>query len=196
MASNGEGGRLGPIAGDLRDASFAAVLVRVAQAGRTGRLEIAAGPTRRVLAFAEGSLVAVDGANVPGAGEADWLADTVLELCALTEGGYRFEDDLAVPATAGVGPDEILARTDRRLAEWVEVTATVPSTSAIPRLAARIAPGATLSVGDRDWQIIAAVDGQRTVAGIIVETGRGAYDVCAGLARLIGLGAVVLDHGA
>lgn len=180
--------------GDLRDAPFPEVLVRVGNARRTGRLSIVTGAATRDLGFVDGSLVAVDGVVVPAGGEDDWLADTVLELCALREGAYSFADDSTVPAEGGVAADEVLARADRRLAAWRDVTAVVPSTLAVPHLSPALAPGARVVLDDRDWQVLAAVDGRRSVGDVIVATGRRAFDVCATLARLVEQGVVTVDY--
>lgn len=182
------------LAGDLRDAPFPEVLTRVEHARRTGRLTVATGPAVRDLAFVDGSLVAVDGVVLPASGEDDWLADTVLELCALPEGHYAFVDDTSVPAATGVGADEVLHRADRRLAAWREVTTVIPSTLAVPHLASALAPDAQVVLDARDWHVLVAVDGQRTVGDVIVATGRGPFDVCATLARLVHQGAVTVDY--
>src|SRR5581483_3443044 len=74
----------------------------------------------------------------PGAGGdvLDRLNDVCFELFRYSEGSFEFEADRrpSWPAERAVDVSGLLAETDRRMAEWREIIAVIPSVEARPRL--------------------------------------------------------------
>jgi hypothetical protein len=180
--------------GDLDVTAFPEVLGRIGAEASTGRLEIDAGGTLRRLDFVAGDLVGVDGDPVSVADASAWVADVVLELCALPSGSYRFDAGPPAPASVHLSADELLAGAEERVGAWREVTRHVPSTNAVPRLAPEPPSPEPVVIAADDWPVLALVDGQRSVGDVIVQLQRRPFEVCECLARLVVSGAVVVDY--
>ncbi len=186
--------------GNLRTTPFPELLDNIGERKSTGKLQILVGENRRELIFSAGRLVRLDGADIPRTEEDDWVSDAVLELCSLREAAYRFlrEDaprrDESEPKEVGLTSDQVLARANQRVAAWRDITAVVPSTRAVPRLAPRLPPGPPLQATERDWEVIAAISGGRTAGDLMVVLDRRGFDVLETLARLARRGAVEIEY--
>lgn len=186
--------------GNLRTTPFPELLDNIGERQGTGKLQILVGENRRELIFQVGRLVRLDGADIPRSDEDDWVSDAVLELCSLREAAYRFlrEEAPRREGTAqnepGLSSDEVLARANQRVAAWRDITAVVPSTRAVPRLTPRLPAGPALEVNERDWEVIAAIGGDRTAGDLMVVLERRGFDVLETLARLTRRGAVQIEY--
>lgn len=122
--------------------------------------------------------------------------DGVFEL--LRAEGDEFTFQSAVPSRTDLpsfGVADVLTAAQDRVAAWTELVATVPSTAAVPRLAAR--PPTTdglVSVTADQWDLLRLLDGSRTVDDLIEQAGRGSYGVLRVLAGMIQSGLVDVDE--
>ena len=81
---------------------------------------------------------------------------------------------------------DLLASVQRRVELWRRIAERVPSTAARFRLRPQLPAPATERVVTADeWSFLALLDGRRTVAGVITETGESAFRVCSLLYRLL-----------
>ncbi|HVW33874.1 MAG TPA: DUF4388 domain-containing protein, partial [Acidimicrobiia bacterium] len=110
---------------------------------KTGALHIRAESGQGVLWFADGKVCAGEAGSQTGppppgaAGDLlDRLHDVCFELCRFSDGSFEFEPDRrpSWPADRSVEVGGLLAETDRRMAEWREIIAVIPSIEARPRL--------------------------------------------------------------
>ncbi len=94
---------------------------------------------------------------------------------------FRFATDAAMDAARD------------RLAAWRVIADVIPSVAVVVHLARDLpADVGEVKIERRDWQIVAAVDGRRTVADVIAVARRSAFDVCSTLYRLAIAGVVEL----
>jgi len=87
--------------------------------------------------------------------------------------------------------DEVLRAAGARLREFAEIAKAIPSTDVVVRVVPRLptdTPQVTVSA--IEWQVLAAVDGQRTIADIIGHIGHSAFTVYRTLHRLLRAGAI------
>lgn len=93
---------------------------------------------------------------------------------------HRLGDRLAADTTT------LLAQAEHRVEIWRRIASRIPSTTAVFRLAPAL-PDANFErmVTSDEWRYLAQLDGTRTVAGVITETGESAFRVCSTLYRLL-----------
>jgi hypothetical protein len=112
---------------------------------------------------------------VPGTERYEFLPDQVHQL------GDRFRFPV----------DQVLAEAGRRLNTWREISGTLPSTGTRVRRAATLPRGATSATLDpMEWQVIAAMPEEGTVAEVIGGSGLSAFTVFDVLHRLVRRGLV------
>lgn len=91
--------------------------------------------------------------------------------------------------------EQVLRDAGRRVDAWRAIAEAIPSTSVVMRIAPSLpieADGVTVS--GTEWQVLAALDGRRTVAEIIRSSGMSAFTVCSALHRLLTAGAIEVDE--
>jgi hypothetical protein len=89
-------------------------------------------------------------------------------------------------ARFGQPADELLDVVQRRVELWRRIAELIPSTASRFRLSGRLPSGrAELVVTADEWPFVALLDGRRTVAELITETGDSAFRVCSLLYRLL-----------
>ncbi len=114
--------------------------------------------------------------------------DTLFELLVPSRAAYRFEAGVEHPLGAHFADDTrtLLAAARQRVEIWRRIAARIPSTAAVFELAPEL-PGAQeerLVTAD-EWRFLARLDGRRSVADLIAETGQSAFRVCSSLYRLL-----------
>lgn len=87
--------------------------------------------------------------------------------------------------------DFVLMEAMRRLDEWIEVTSIAGGPDPIPRLAAQQpGSGAMLSLAPREWEVLAAVDGQTSLQAIALGLGLSELEVARAIYTLASTGVV------
>jgi hypothetical protein len=129
------------------------------------------------------------------------IEETILDLLTWTEGHFRFEEgavsEALVESPVRIPTEGLLMESARRLDEWSRIEAKVPHLRVVPRLP----PPDTPSTGKLDlvpfeWEVLAAVDGQRDLHALADTLGRSEFDVARTVYALAAAGVVVLDNGA
>lgn len=114
--------------------------------------------------------------------------NTLFELLVPSRAGYRFEADAVHPLGARFTDDTrtLLAAARQRVEIWRRIAARIPSTAVVFVLAPDLpeAQEERLVTAD-EWRFLARLDGRRTVADLIAETGQSAFRVCSSLYRLL-----------
>lgn len=81
-------------------------------------------------------------------------------------------------------PLEMIERAERQAAEWQRIRPLIPSTAWVPTLLSH-SNAEHIHINERAWPVLAAVDGQRSVAEVAENLGMTVLDVCVALASLL-----------
>ncbi len=106
----------------------------------------------------------------------------VFELMSWQEGFFSFtEVDLegvVVEATTGVTTEALLMEGARRIDEWARIQQRIAHLGMIPSLApaAGEQPG-TLDLRPNEWEVLAAIDGERDLRAVATSLGRSEFEV-------------------
>jgi hypothetical protein len=121
------------------------------------------------------------------------IVDTVFDLMRWPDGVFEFVIDERnvddVGATREV--DEVVAEARRRLDLWTSIDDRVANSTTVLSLALDLAVESQLQKDE--WELLALIDGRRTVGDIVSLFGRGEYAVVIALAELVGRGLVRTD---
>ncbi len=128
------------------------------------------------------------------------VEEAIFELLGWSEGYFRFEDGApcegVVEAPVRIPTEGLLMEAARRSDEWSRIEAKVPHLRVVPRL-----PPADAAVGERldltpfEWEVLAAVDGERDLHALAAALGRSEFDVARTVYTLTSVGVIVLDTG-
>jgi hypothetical protein len=170
---------------------------------KTGALHVRAEPGQGVLWFFDGEVCAGEAGGQTGpppSGGADLLErlhDVCFELFRFTEGSFEFEVDRrpSWPAEKTVGVSGLLAETERRMAEWRDIIAVIPSIEARPRLVPEPPAGGPITLDAAQWRVVTGIDGRRRVSALIRVLDGGEFTVCKVLRSLVQAGLVEIDVG-
>jgi hypothetical protein len=119
------------------------------------------------------------------------VEDTVFELLSWTEGYFRFEEGApghsAVESPVRFPTEALLMEAARRLDEWSRIGSTVAHLGLVPRLpTSEDAGSAPLDLVPFEWEVLAAVDGERDLHALAHALGRSEFEVartCTGSRR-------------
>src|SRR3954447_4046476 len=124
------------------------------------------------------------------------VEDTVFELLGWTEGYFRFEEGApghaAVESPVRFPTEALLMEAARRLDEWSRIGSTVAHLGLVPRLPATDEGGAPLDLVPFEWEVLAAVDGERDLHALAHTLGRSEFDVARTVYGLTTAGVLVL----
>jgi Domain of unknown function (DUF4388) len=128
------------------------------------------------------------------------IEETILDLLSWTEGHFRFEEGATAEALieppVRIPTEGLLMESARRLDEWSRIEAKVPHLRVVPRLPPPDSPASgKLDLVPFEWEVLAAVDGERDLHALADTLGRSEFDVARTIYTLAAAGVVVLDHG-
>jgi hypothetical protein len=188
--------------GTLDTLNLAELCELLSGTGKTGALHVRAEAGSGVLWFTGGKVSAGEaggqtGPPPPGpAGDLlERLHDVCFELFRFTEGTFEFEAERrpSWPADRGVDVGGLVAETERRMAEWREITAIIPSIEARPRLVPEPPAGGPITLDATQWRVVTGIDGRRRVSALIRVLDGGEFTVCKVLRSLVEAGLVEID---
>lgn len=126
------------------------------------------------------------------------LEEAVFDLLAWTEGYFRFEEgspcQAAVESPVHFPTEALLMEAARRIDEWSRIGSKVSHLGLVPRL-----PPPDHQVAEQldlipfEWEVLAAVDGQRDLHALAHVLGRSEFEVARTVYGLTTVGVVVLD---
>jgi len=131
------------------------------------------------------------------------IEEVIFELMSWSEGYFSFEDGtvdrVLVDAPVHIPTEALLMEAARRIDEWSRIESRVPHMNVIPRLAEH-ADDAMLADGDRaldlvpfEWEVLAALDGERDLRSVADQLGRPEFDVARTAFGLVQAGLITLD---
>lgn len=126
------------------------------------------------------------------------VEEAVFELLGWAEGYFRFEEgspcQAAVEAPVRFPTEALLMEAARRLDEWSRIGSKVSHLGLVPRLPAPDdQPAEPLDLVPFEWEVLAAVDGQRDLHALADVLGRSEFEVARTVYGLTTVGVVVLD---
>ena len=129
------------------------------------------------------------------------IEEAIFELLGWSEGYFRFEDGApcegVVEAPVRIPTEGLLMEAARRSDEWSRIEAKVPHLRVVPRLPpADAAAGDKLDLTPLEWEVLAAVDGERDLRALAAALGRSEFDVARTVYTLTAAGVIVIDSGA
>jgi hypothetical protein len=169
---------------------------------KTGALHVRAETGQGVLWFTDGKVCAGEagsqtGPPPPGAGGdlLERLHDVCFELFRYSEGTFEFEPDRrpSWAADKAVDVSGLVAETERRMAEWRDIIAIIPSVEARPRLVAEPPSGGPITLDGAQWRVVTGIDGRRRVSALIRVLDGGEFTVCKTLRSLVQAGLVEIE---
>lgn len=120
--------------------------------------------------------------------------DAVFDLLRWPDGEFAFVVDEADPDDLGatLPVEDVVAEGQRRLQTWAE--AQMPAPDAVVALAP--SPAADPVLSRDEWSLLSLVDGRRTVAELVILSGRGDYVAVSAIAGLVDRGLLALGGSA
>jgi tetratricopeptide (TPR) repeat protein len=126
------------------------------------------------------------------------IEEAIFDLLGWTEGHFRFEEGLSealVDAPVRLPTEGLLMESARRLDEWSRIESKVPHLRVVPKLPPPDAPAnGKLDLVPLEWEVLAAVDGERDLYALADTLGRSEFDVARTVYALAAAGVVVLDE--
>ena len=121
------------------------------------------------------------------------IQEIVFELIQWKDGYFRFEE--GPPHTGGgvtvrVSTESLLMEAARRVDEWSTLETKVPHMGVIPVFVADSPDGPTLDLHPTEWEVLAEIDGTRTLKAIATALGRADFDVAKIAFGLVSTGVV------
>ena len=169
---------------------------------KTGALHVRAETGQGVLWFTDGRVCAGEagsqtGPPPPGVGGdlLERLHDVCFELFRYGEGTFEFEPDRRPSwvADKAVEVSGLVAETERRMAEWRDIIAIIPTVEARPRLVPEPPSGGPITLDAAQWRVVTGIDGRRRVSALIRVLDGGEFTVCKILRSLVQAGLVEID---
>lgn len=126
------------------------------------------------------------------------IEETILDLLGWTEGQFRFEEgapsEAIVASPLRIRTEGLLMESARRVDEWSRIEAKVPHLKVIPRLPPPDTPSSgRLDLVPFEWEVLAAVDGERDLHALADVLGRSEFDVARTVFALSAAGVIILD---
>ena len=127
------------------------------------------------------------------------IEEVVFELMSWQEGYFSFAEGplptLADEAAVRLPTEALLMEGARRIDEWSRIEAKIPHLDVIPALsAAEEASEGLLDLLPSEWEVLAAIDGERTVRAIAAMLGRSEFEVAKTIFGLSTAGGVMIQE--
>jgi len=129
------------------------------------------------------------------------IEEAVFELLRWSVGYFRFEEGTpcfaAVESPVRFPTEALLMEAARRMDEWSRIGSKVAHLGLVPRLPPPEGQGSEpLDLVPFEWEVLAAVDGQRDLHSLAEALGRSEFEVARTVYGLTNAGVVVLDDPA
>src|ERR671914_21398 len=128
------------------------------------------------------------------------IEETILDLLGWTEGHFRFEEgadsEALIESAVRVPTEGLPMESARRSDEWSRMEDKVPHLRVVPRLPPPETPAnGKLDLAPLEWEVLAAVDGQRDLHALADTLSRSEFDIARTIYSLAAAGVVVLETG-
>ncbi|MBK8004238.1 MAG: DUF4388 domain-containing protein [Gemmatimonadetes bacterium] len=172
---------------------------RLSEAGLTAtRAKQEAGDPRRLgeILLADGVVTQRELARVVR----QQIEEVVFEMVGWSEGYFAFEDgkrgDWPTEAETRIPTGALLMEAARRTDEWSRIEKIIPHLGVVPKLAPVVDTGTPLDLLPAEWELLAVVDGTRTVRDLANVLGRPEFEVARTLFGLATAGIILLEDPA
>lgn len=121
------------------------------------------------------------------------VEEAVYALVRVDEGYFHFQEGpaRAVELPIRVPTEPLLMEAARRADEWSALAGGWSETDLVPTLL-EAAGGGRLQLNPFEWEVLAAVDGERSLRGLAREVGRGEFEVAKAVFALVNAGVVAV----
>lgn len=156
--------------GNLAQLALLDILRLLSSGKRTGLLDLQNGTHRGEIYLNDGAIVhAATGAQI---GQA-----AIYSLLGWPRGEFAFTADTAAPeVSVQIATEQLLDEAAKRAKEWAQVKQTIPSMNIVLTLCPTGAAG-VISLQPDDWQVLAQINGVRTLAEIATMLNRDEFAV-------------------
>src|SRR6266567_1770737 len=125
------------------------------------------------------------------------IEEVVFEVMSWNEGYFSFaeQSETKVPTelTVRIPVEALLMEGARRIDEWSRIENRIPHVGVVPSLAPPAeGGGGELDLLPPEWEVLALIDGDRSVRGLATELGRSDFEVAKTLFGLESAGVIVL----
>ena len=121
----------------------------------------------------------------------------VFELMSWSEGYFSFEEGTVIGAAEAdvrIPTEALMMEGARRIDEWSQIQQRIPHLGIVPRLASGAAADAgSIDLLPDEWEVLAAMDGERDVRQVAEALGRSEFDVAKTLFGLASAGVIALE---
>jgi tetratricopeptide (TPR) repeat protein len=121
------------------------------------------------------------------------IQEIVFDLIQWKDGYFRFEEGTHPPngnVAVRVSTESLLMEAARRIDEWSTLESRIPHMGVVPVLVGDSPDGPTLDLHPTEWEVLAEIDGVRTLKGIAASVGRSDFDVAKIAYGLVSTGVV------
>ncbi len=126
------------------------------------------------------------------------VEEVIFELMNWAEGHFSFTEapleDVPAQAVVRIPTEALLMEAARRIDEWSRIEGRIPHLDVVPRL---IAPdehdAGPMDLLPAEWEVLAAVDGERDVRAVADHVARSEFEVARTLFGLAAAGVVMVD---
>ena len=187
-----------PFSGTFDVLDFTEVLRLLARQQLTGRLHVRSRSYGANLFVEEGQLVGADQSEHQAAATVGDVHGRVEEICFelldTERGSFEFHPGRPgpVPATTRLKVEAVVTRARKRLEEWRELQALIPSLDLQPRLVVDL-ERSEVTIDRERWRLLTAVDGRRNLRAIGRALNVSDFDVCRVTRILLDDGVLELD---
>jgi hypothetical protein len=125
------------------------------------------------------------------------IEEVVFEVMSWNEGYFSFAEDsegkVPTEVTVRIPVEALLMEGARRIDEWSRIENRIPHVGIVPSLAPPPeGGGGELDLLPPEWEVLALIDGDRSVRGLATELGRSDFEVAKTLFGLESAGVIVL----
>jgi hypothetical protein len=128
------------------------------------------------------------------------IEEVVFELVGWSEGYFAFEDgkqgDWPTEAETRIPTGALLMEAARRTDEWSRIEKKIAHLGVVPKLAPVVDTGTPLDLLPGEWELLAVIDGERTVRDLAGVLGRPEFEVARTLFGLATAGIILLEDPA
>ncbi len=121
------------------------------------------------------------------------IQEAVFELMQWKDGYFRFEEGLPPqpgPVSVRVPTESLLMEAARRIDEWSTIESKIPDMGVVPALVHEPGDDAVLDLHPSEWEVLAEIDGTRSLKEIAGALGRGDFEVAKIVWGLVSTGVV------
>jgi hypothetical protein len=109
------------------------------------------------------------------------IEEVVFELMSWREGYFSFAegplDEAQDDPPVRIPTESLLMEAARRIDEWSRIESKIPHLGVVPVLTEGASEEGTLDLLPTEWEVLAAIDGERDVRGIAAMLGRSEFEV-------------------